>query len=448
LIKIQPNGTIKMFLSINEGGNMAYRSEPYPGLRAESSRKGMRAEVNQSRRARVEWAEIAASVKSSLAESARGLLSILYGETTDGERRQIDRKSIDFVVDFVVRSSEVSAKQHRKGFPATSREQMNMDALNAELEEMGKTGCETLVASEESANRARLIATSASFARKLNGQKPTVYQLLAALVLMPDVGGIAGERFRSMVNFIRYRHDHAKSSDNTYWTGSIENFYHGFNLKTQKGYLLLEQILGLFISKPSHLFASDELLELLKDEASNKKLKQFLNPLLQFLSSTGALVRHPDHKNLKTKKMVSVWSFTACDPEKPRLRSPELMVIHHAACRDGWLSDMYAKSEYPFADAEFSHHAVIHAAKELQSLGVIRIEKQVRMDGSHTRAPIARAILTDDGEKLVRPWADVRFGESVAREDYNPLRKCIVEKLPVNVVMPKISPTLRRQPPL
>jgi len=215
-----------------------------------------------------------------------------------------------------------------------------------------------------------------------DGSKPSVSQLLAVMALHPACGGIRGEMFRRAVNFVRARGERTENPEDAFWLGSVENFYHGFNLKAFTGKLFPELVLDCMVESQGSLLSSSQLLENLPDELPIKKARQFLNPVLQFLRAAGAVIRHPDHKDPRSKKMVSMWALAGVDPVKPVLRSPELLVLQHASTGSGWLKDLY-NSTAPCSDLKFSHHSIMNAARLLQNLGFLRITREVPPDPEH-----------------------------------------------------------------
>ena len=183
---------------------------------------------------------------------------------------------------------------------------------------------------------------------------------------------------------------------------------------------------------PGELFTTVAITDSLDLNLENKRISALLSPVLQLLSQSGKLVRHPDHVHETGERafMVGVWSDSSGVWKKPEVLNPEMAVLRHAAPQNaGWMFELYANTKGD--KSVFCHHTILAAAERLQQRGLITLTKEFMPAGScppNGDRAYARVQLTEQGKGLVLPWMEVVVGQSLTRANYDPLRINLVER--------------------
>lgn len=338
---------------------------------------------------------------------------------------------------------EISHRCRREGFPSESRERLDREAIPTRrrfLQEVADSSKRFCHIRGREITRADIVQFGglalhyvAALASALDGQCPTIHELLANLAQDPQIGNVNSEAFEKVTRILLSSHFSKNRYGGPLWSGSVENIYHAVVFRFPEGHPrypglnIPAALLSLVHDEPQRLFHTAELGVALRFPSAKDPSYAFLHPALQLLTHTGDVTQHPHHAVAELKnRTFAVWSSKKGPWIKPPLLSPQLQILHIAARQDGgFLRDLWSRE---WRHQRFSHKTVLPAAETLATLNLVR---QSTRNEPGCAVQLSHVEVTERSREVVNAWKAVPIGGVLQPETYNPLRRILVTREPL-----------------
>lgn len=272
-----------------------------------------------------------------------------------------------------------------------------------------------------------IYSTAESLVDARDGTKPDIYELILALALQPELGGVNGKKFLRCISQIqnqlqenRWRGEHQDRKRLLPWKRDIKGFLESLHAGTND--VNLPYALGKLLKEaPTTIYSSSDILKLSHVRGVDHTTQRALSSALQMYELADIIKRYPLDGSLDGSRCVT-FGYAGSFHTKRRWRELKIRILEQFKNQDSVLLSNLSRAKSSTLDGPAnplgSWGGVRVATRELISSGLLYC--------SRGKNDAVRLTLSPKYEELVREWTAVPKGQLLDKPAHEKFRRIFV----------------------
>ncbi len=325
---------------------------------------------------------------------------------------------------FNARIARIIGKRLRQGgkvkLEKTNGKQLDEQHVERQIETIrrSESTATTVEAMRRMSDRILIYKTCIELARAMDGKKPNVYQVVAALAFERELGGISNDAFHRVVRQMgsHYTNTAAAERKELPWSGEPRNIIP--TLYTGNGPVNLPaRIWALVEQAKGHMLSAREIVTQMGLPPTRKSFDE-VNASLQLLDVMGVVHKQPTNVG-ERKRSEEVWSAASHHAVKRNINNAYLSAIER-------MHELSPTNEFVpvpqiLRGGAHDNNYTRKVINILARKGIIQLEKRRTSRGLQL---VAR--FTEEGKKIADSWNGVGHGQPLDKSEFRELKRIIM----------------------